>query len=398
MQFVLDYAQERIRVSAAARYWFRDMTKPGGPSNRKHLRSAAVCFLLLAAAGLSSVLPRQLFSQAGNAAAQAAPQSAAAPANADIPEQRIRIRVEEVQIPFSVFDDNGSLVLNLKKEDFTILEDGVPQEIRYFSPPVNLPLRFGLLIDTSSSTRQRIQFEKEAAMQLGYYVLSHNKDHQGFLMTFDHGPEVIQDYTTNPDDLTTALDGLQAAGGTAMLDAVIEASHKHLREAPGPGIPRRVIVLFSDGEDNLSKHSLEQTVEIALRNDVRIFVVSSNGYGQNAPGQATLQRLVRETNGQMFSPLDELPSSAFATGYISRHQLYESQNSVYAPGTGAYTSELNMALTKALEAIGNELTNQYAIGYVPKNNLLDGTFRTIEIRTRRRNVEIRAKRGYYAVP
>lgn len=374
------------------------MIKAGGELNHQLVPSAVLCSLLLFAAAVSVMLPQDLFSQDATPASTQPAAESSAPDNADIPEQTIRIRVEEVQIPFSVFDRNDSLVLDLTKEDFTILEDGVPQEIQYFSPPVNLPLRFGILIDTSSSTRSRIKFEKEAAMQLGYYVLSHNKDHQGFLMTFDHGPEVIQDYTTNPDDLTTALDGLTAAGGTALLDAIIEASHKHLAAAPGPGIPRRVVVVFSDGEDNLSKHSLDQTTEIALRNDTRIFVVSSNGYGQNAPGQAVLKRLVEETNGQMFSPLNDLPSSAFATGYISKHQIYESQNSVYAPGTGAYTSELNMALTKALEAIGDELTHQYAVGYIPKNNLLDGTFRSIEIRTRRRNVEIRAKKGYYAVP
>jgi len=385
------------------RYWLRVTTRTGSSSKDRLLRSAFLLGLLLCVAGQFGILPQESFAQAGAqagapAATQPSSQNPAGTNQNELGEQRIRIRVEEVQIPFSVFDKQGNLVLDLKKEDFTIYENGVPQEIRYFSPAVNLPLRFGILIDTSSSTRNRIKFEKEAAMQLGYYVLPHNKDHQGFLMTFDHGPEVIQDYTTNPDDLTTALDGLQAAGGTALLDAVIEASHKHLAAAPGPGIPRRVLVVFSDGEDNLSKHSLEQTVEIALRNDVRIFVVSANGYGQNAPGQATLERLVRETNGQMFSPLNDLPSAAYATGYISRHQLYESQNSVYAPGTGAYTSELNMALTKALEAIGNELTNQYAIGYIPKNNLLDGTFRSIEIRTRRRDAEMRAKRGYYAVP
>lgn len=378
---------------------YRTTAKTEGNSRRGILPALLVLGWLAFGVAIVGIVPQESFSQARTpAAAQTPAQSPANPAQDEIPEQRIRIRVEEVQIPFSVFDKNGSLVLNLKKEDFTIYENGVQQEIRYFSPATNLPLRFGILIDTSSSTRNRIKFEKEAAMQLGYYVLNHNKDHQGFLMTFDHGPDVIQDYTTNPDDLTTALDGLQAAGGTALLDAIIEASHKHLAAAPGPGIPRRVLVLFSDGEDNLSKHSLEQTIEIALRNDVRIFVVSANGYGQNAPGQATLERLVRETNGQMFTPLNELPSAAYATGYISRHQLYESQNSVYTPGTGAYTSEINMALTKALEAIGNELTNQYAVGYIPKNNLLDGTFRTIEIRTRRRDVEIRAKRGYYATP
>ena len=374
------------------------MKKDGGQSNSNLIRSAVLCSLLLFATAVCGILPQNLFSQAGSSAPAQPVSATSTPDNQEIPEQRIQIRVEEVQIPFSVFDRNGSLVLDLKQEDFTILENGVPQEIRYFNAPTNLPLRFGILIDTSSSTRQRIKFEKEAAMQLGYYVLSYNKDHQGFLMTFDHGPEVIQDYTTNPDDLTTALDGLTAAGGTALLDAIIEASHKHFASAPGPGIPRRVLVVFSDGEDNLSKHSLDQTIEIALRNDTRIFVVSANGYGQNAPGQSVLERLVSETNGQMFTPLNDLPSAAFATGYISRHQIAESQNSVYTPGTGQYTSELNAALTKALEAIGDELTHQYAIGYIPKNNLLDGTFRTIEIRARRRNVDIRAKKGYYAVP
>jgi len=314
------------------------------------------------------------------------------------PRQILRIEVKEVQIPFSVFDKNGSLVRDLKKEDFRVLEDGVEQQITYFNAPTNLPLRFGILIDTSSSARIRLKFEKEAAMQLGYYVLSHSRDHQGFLMTFDHGPDVVQDFTTDPDNLTQALDKLQAAGGTALLDAVIEACQKNLLAAPGPGIPRRVLVIFSDGEDNLSKHSLEQTVDVALRADVRIFVVSSNGYGQNAPGDKILKRLVEETNGRMYSPLEDLPSAAFATGYISRHQLYESQNSVYQPGSGQYTAELALALTKALESIGDELTNQYAIGYTSTNNVLDGKFRTVEIRARREEVEIRHKRGYYAVP
>ena len=314
------------------------------------------------------------------------------------PEQTIRIEVKEVQIPFSVFDDKGSLVLDLKKEDFRVFEDGVEQEVQYFSAPTNLPLRFGILIDTSSSARMRLKFEKEAAMQLGYYVLAHSPEHQGFLMTFDHGPQVIQDYTTNPDDLMTALDGLQAGGGTALFDAVIEACQKNLLAAPGPGIPRRVLLIFSDGEDNLSKHSLEQTVDVALRAEARIFAVSSNGYGMNAPGDDVLKRLVEETHGRLYSPLEKLPSTAFATGYISKHQLEESQNSVYAPGTGQYTAELASALTKALEAIGDELTNQYAIGYTSSNNRMDGRFRTVEIRTRRKGVELRHKRGYYAVP
>lgn len=314
--------------------------------------------------------------------------------------QTFRIEVKEVQVPFSVYDKKGGLVVDLQKEDFKIYEDGVEQEIRYFSAPTNLPLRFGLLLDTSSSTRPRLKFEKEAAMQLGYYVLTKDKDkdHLGFLMQFDHSPQVIQDFTPDADDLTTALDGLEASGGTALLDAIIEACQKKLMTSPGPGIPRRVLVIFSDGDDNLSKHSLEQTVETALRADVRIFAVSANGYGQKAPGEEVLKRLVEETGGRLYSPLENLAGAAYATGYISKHQLYESQNSIYTPGTGEYTSDVAVAMTKALESIGDELTHQYAIGYIPKNLNLDQRFRAIEIRTRRKGVEIRTKKGYYAVP
>ena len=309
----------------------------------------------------------------------------------------IRIKVEEVQIPFSAFDQKGNLVLDLKQEDFTVFDAGVEQEIRYFSGPANLPLRFGLMLDTSSSTRPRLKFEKEAAMQLGYYVLTEDKskDHMGFLMQFDRTPQVIQDFTSNADDLTTALDGLEASGGTALLDAIIEACEKKLTLSPGPGLPRRVLVIFSDGDDTLSKSSVEQAVAAALQANVRIFAVSANGYGQKAPGEEVLKRLVEETGGQLYTPLNDLPSTAFATGYQSRHQLYESQNSVYLPGSGQYTSELANALTKALESIGQELTHQYALGYIPKNPDTGSRFRPIEIRTRRKGVEIRTKKGYY---
>ena len=316
------------------------------------------------------------------------------------PTETFRVRVEEVQVPFSVYDKKGNLVLDLQKADFKIYEDGVEQEIRYFSPPTNLPLRFGLLLDTSSSTRSRLKFEKEAAMQLGYYVLTKDKDknHLGFLMQFDRTPEVIQDYTPDPDDLTTALDKLEASGGTALLDAIIESCQKELASAPGPGLPRRVLVIFSDGDDNLSKHSIEQTVEVALRTEVRIFAVSANGYGQQAPGEEVLKRLVEETGGRLYSPLENLAGAAFATGYNSHHQLYESQNSIYTPGSGQYQADVAVAMTNALESIGDELTHQYAIGYTPKNSDSPKNFRSIEIRTRRKGVEIRTKKGYFAAP
>ena len=148
----------------------------------------------------------------------------------------------------------------------------------------------------------------------------------------------------------------------------------------------------------MSKHTVEQAVQTALRTGVRIFVVSSNGFGQTSPGEEVLQKLVNETGGRLYSPLNDLPGAAYATGYISKHQIYESQNSIYTPGTGQYTSELAAALTKSLESIGDELTHQYALGYTPKNQVLDGKYRTIEVRTRRKNIDLRVKKGYYATP
>lgn len=339
--------------------------------------------------------------QAGTGiSAQEAPAPAAKTPDQEKPVQTFRVKVEEVQVPFTVYDKKGNLVLDLRKEDFKVYEDGVEQDIRYFSAPTNLPLRFGLLLDTSSSTRPRLKFEKEAAMQLGYYVLTENrdKDHLGFLMQFDHTPQVIQDFTPDADALTTALDGLEASGGTALLDAIIVACQQKLMTSPGPGLPRRVLVIFSDGDDNLSKHSLEQTVEMALRSDVRIFAISANGYGERAPGEDVLKRLVEETGGRLYSPLENLAGAAYATGYISKHQLYESQNSIYTPGSGEYQSDVAVAMTHALESIGDELTHQYALGYIPKKPDSDKNFRAIEIRTRRKGVEIRTKKGYYATP
>src|SRR5262249_47217267 len=112
--------------------------------------------LLRAQGAAPSTTPAQITGGAGNGQ-----QSGQQPS-----EQTIHIEVKEVQIPFSVFDKKGNLVLDLKKGDFKVLEDGVEQEVTYFNQPANLPLRFGILIDTSSSARARLKFEKEAAMSL----------------------------------------------------------------------------------------------------------------------------------------------------------------------------------------------------------------------------------------
>ncbi len=175
-------------------------------------------------------------------------------------------------------DRHHEFVTDLEQSDFKVLEDGTPQEIRYFGRETDLPLRIGILLDTSNSIRPRLEFEKEAAIDFLQHVIRRNKD-QAFLMTFDNEPEVIQDYTGDLSLLTDAIRKQRAGGGTALDDAIYRAAEKlsnpPLPKGPDPEV-RRVLVVISDGDDNLSDHALSEAVEAAIRAEAAIYSVSTN--------------------------------------------------------------------------------------------------------------------------
>jgi len=279
-----------------------------------------------------------------------------------------------VHLVATVTDRHRNFITDLQQRDFKVMEDGVPQEIRFFGRETDLPLRIGLLLDTSNSIRPRLEFEQDAAIDFLSSVIRRNKD-QAFLMTFDNEPEVIQDYTGDISELTDAIRKQRAGGGTALDDAIYMASEK-LSSAPLPTGPspeiRRVLVVISDGDDNLSDHALSEALEEALRAEASIYCISTNtdwiaidnpdrpSKYHLDPGDKVLQQFSEQSGGRVFFPykVDDLAQS-----FVD---------------------------------IGTELRSQYFIAYSPSNNQLDGHYRRIEVDTDRKGLTVRTRKGYYS--
>src|SRR6266849_5988240 len=315
------------------------------------------------------------------------PQAPAAPAApkqepAQKSNEKIISVVNLVDVLFTVLNRRNKLVPELEKSDFKIWDDKFPQEIRYFSKQSDLPLRIGILLDTSNSIRDRIKFEQDASINFLFTVLRRNKD-EAFAMTFDDEPQIIQPFTGDAGALRDQITKTRAGGGTAIYDAIYEACVKELSHPPRPpgdqpDVVRRVMVLISDGEDNLSNHTRTEAIEMAQRTSVVIYTISTSiqwiSLTQNnepaksgdrkyhlTDGDRILQELAEETGGRSFFPyhVDDLDQS--------------------------------------FQDIGDELRNQYSIAYLPNNYVLDGRYHKIRIEIPdHKGYQVRARRGYFA--
>ena len=278
-----------------------------------------------------------------------------------------------VHLVVTVTDKHHNFITDLEKGDFKVIEQGQPQEIKFFGRETDLPLRIAMLIDTSNSIRPRLEFEKDAAADFLNKVIRRNKD-LAFLMTFDNEPEVIQDYTGDLDRLMTAIRAQRAGGGTALNDAICLASEK-LMHAPLPEGPqkdlRRVVVAISDGQDTLSDRALTDAIDASIRSEAAVFSVSTNTdwlavddaskpskYHLEA-GDKVLEQFADQTGGHAFFPyrLDDLAQS--------------------------------------FQDIGTELRSQYFIAYAPSNPPPIGTYRQIQVQTTRKGLIVNTRKGYY---
>jgi len=271
----------------------------------------------------------------------------------------IRVVVEEVTVPFIVTDSRNRIITDLTKEDFKVFEDKVEQPISAFERQTDVPLRLGLMIDTSNSIRDRFAFEQRAASDFLRQLLRPDRD-LAFLASFDSMAELVQDFTGDLDELVAAIDSLRPGGGTALYDAIFYGSRDRLLEgAPDLGSYRRAMVILSDGEDNQSRYSRLQALEVAQRAEVIIYTISTNIRGVRMPGDRVLQQFAEETGGRYFQP-----------------------------------SNLQ-DLDVAFEAINTELRSQYSISYQPSTPR-DGKYHEIEIEPQRRGLRVRARKGYFA--
>ena len=303
--------------------------------------------------------------------------------NAPQGQGRITSIVNLVDVLFTVLNHRNKLVPDLDKNDFKIFDDGKPQEIRYFTKQTDLPLRIGMLLDTSNSIRDRIKFEQDASVNFLFSVLRRNKD-QAFVMTFDDEPQILQAFTGDTGALRDQIVRTRAGGGTAIYDAVYTACEKELSHPPRPpgdqpDVVRRVMVLISDGDDNLSNHTRAEAIEMAQRTSVVIYTISTStqwiSLSQTDPGKMN-DRKYHKTDGDQI--LEDLANQTGGRAFFPYH-----------------VDDLD----QSFQDIGDELRNQYSVAYAPTNSVLDGRYHKIRIETPdHKGYQVRARRGYFARP
>lgn len=275
----------------------------------------------------------------------------------DEPLLTLHSAVSEVHLVFTVTDKHGRYVKDLTEKDFKILDDRKPPEaILSFSSETNLPLRVGLLIDTSQSVRERFKFEQEAAIEFLHQTLQHSD--QAFVMGFDLTSKVTQDFTDDTAKLAAGIHDLRPGNLTAMYDAVYDACKKLLKQ-PQTGAVRRVIILLSDGNDNASTITRRRALELAQQAEVSVYTISTSLTRSGGRGQKDLESIADATGGRSFVPV----------------QVAE--------------------VASAFSAIQAELRSQYAVSYKPASFRLDGHYRTIEIQAQNvKGLSIRSRKGY----
>ena len=311
--------------------------------------------------------------------------------------------VNVVNVYAAVRNKQGQIVRDLKKEDFSLDEEGRPQTIRYFSQESDLPLTLGLLIDTSGSQRRVLGQERSASYRFLEQVLREDKD-QAFVIHFDREIELLQDLTSSRKKLEAALvllespqqqqqsrggfpggggryprgggrypggqRGGRGGGGTTLYDAILLASDELMKKQKG----RKALIVLSDGVDNGSKVSLGKGIEAAQRADTLAYSIlfsDEQAYAggrlggrmpNNRPefGKEVLQRLSRETGGGFFEVSKKLP------------------------------------IEKVFEEIEEELRHQYSLGYTSDRTDAPPGFRIIHVLTKDPSLIVQSRSGYYA--
>ena len=273
----------------------------------------------------------------------------------------IRTSVDDVAVFFSV-SSHGRMVNDLEASNIHVLDNGKPpQKIVQFAPQSKLPLRLGLLIDTSGSVNDRFSFEKNAAAKFVEKVLNPASD-LAFVAGFSTQTSVVQDLSSDPAELGKGIQQLKNGGGTALFDAVSYGCRK-LADYPDDERVARVLVVVSDGEDNSSNRSLQQTISSAERAGVTIYAVSTKeARGDKTDADKILEVLAGRSGGEALFPGD------------------------------TYT------LGRSFDKLRDLIRSRYFIAYKPADFRPDGSYRTIVIAAERngKRLQVRARKGYHA--
>lgn len=278
-------------------------------------------------------------------------------------DQVFRTAVEMVSLNVTVTDPKQHYLTDLESADFTIFEDGAKQDISYFNR-TTLPIALSLLIDTSASMEQRLGTAQEAAVGFARKLRAQDLAQ---VVDFDTRVEVLQNFTSDPAALETAIRGTTAGGSTSMYNALY-ISLKELVKVQAKSdddVRRRAVVLLSDGEDTSSLVTFEEVLDLAKRSATTIYAIGlqsresslSKGFRE---AEFVLRQLSQETGGRAFFP-----------------QRAEDLAGIYGE-------------------IANELASQYVLGYASTNPKRDGAWRRLNVQVNRQGSTARTKRGYFA--
>jgi Ca-activated chloride channel family protein len=273
-----------------------------------------------------------------------------------------RAGVDVVSLNVTVVDTTNHYVTDLDEKNFAVFEDGVKQELTFFTRKQQ-PIAMSLLLDSSASMEDKISTLQVAATN---FVKRLKSNDMAQVIDFDSRVEIRQAFTSNQTELQTAIQQTSAGGSTSLYNAIYIALKElgKVKVGAEDDVRRQALVLFSDGEDTSSLISFDEVLELAKRSEVAIFTIALRGADTQSKGfheaEFVMRQLAQETGGRSFFPtrIDDL-------------------NGVYAE-------------------IADELASQYTLGYTPKNAKRDGAYRRIVVQVDRQNVMPRTKRGYYA--
>ena len=275
------------------------------------------------------------------------------------PVFKLAVRANLVNLVFTVVDNKGRFIKNLKKENFGLLDNQrPPSAVLGFSQQTNLPLRIGIMLDTSSSIRTRFKFEQDAAYDFFRQVLQ-PKD-RAFVEGFDIEVALAQDYTNNPALLDQGIRKLRPGGGTALFDALYKTCRDQMLSLNEESAVRKVVILLSDGDDNYSRALESDAIKMCQRAETIVYTISTDTSPTRGKGGEVLKTIADATGGQAFYPnrLEDV-----ANGFASIEQ---------------------------------ELRSQYSLEYRPADFRADGSFRTIYLRAMDQHFHVRSRAGYFA--
>lgn len=282
-------------------------------------------------------------------------------------EYTIGINVDLVVVHTSAYDKNNHFVSGLTKDDFRLFEDGIEQKMALFSQE-DVPISLGILLDLSGSMRGKIKDVNKAALA---FIRASNPQDQVFLVGFNDEVELLQDFSSDIDEISDSLENTVVTGGTALFDAV----YLGVQKAHTGTEPKKALVVITDGEDRDSYYTLDELIAKVQESDVQVYgigflnqVPENSLFGRwskTIPEKAhdALERIAEETGGKTFFPKQ--------------------------------ISEINGIVAE----IAAELRNQYSIGYVSSNAARDGTWRRLKIELKpgkAAEARLRFRRGYYA--